>query len=838
MSRKINYMKKEILAELASSEENYTAQTLSQALSYDQADDFADLVKTIAKLEQAGDIAITSNGTLSIKQDKATYTGVFTQNARGFGFVKTDELEKDIFIGKGKTNGALQSDEVRVKITREAHPANDKSAEGEIAEVLVRHTTRLTGEFTPFNDNDKASTGFIGSVKPQNHGLDNLTALVKPDGLHPVEGEIVVVELVDYPDDQHPFAVAGNVIQQIGHKDEPGVDILAILNMFEIPHEFPNEVLDHANEVPETISNDDLKGRKDHRDLLTITIDGADAKDLDDAISLSKLPNGNFQLGVHIADVSYYVTEDSAMDKEAYERGTSVYLTDRVVPMLPQRLSNGICSLHPDVDRLTMTAIMEIDHNGGIVDYDIHPSIIHSDYRMTYSDVNAIITDNDPALREKYSEITDMLENMAALHEILYNKRVSRGAIDFDSREAKIIVDGEGHPTAIEMLDRGVGERMIESFMLSANETVAGHFTRKVLPFIYRVHEQPDEDRMQRFLEFVTAFGIVPQGTKSSIRPKDIQNVLREVEGATFQPVVSMMLLRSMKQAKYDIEPIGHYGLAAEDYTHFTSPIRRYPDLIVHRLIHFYESHARPNVDKQEKMKMKLSDIAEHSSKMERRSMDAERETDSLKKTEFMLDKIGMEFEGIISSVTGFGLFVELPNTVEGLVHISMLKDDYYNFVDSQLVMIGEHTGKTYRIGDRVTVKVMDVNTDTRDIDFVIVKSEDNGESTSLQRQDNRKGGRGNNKGRKGNNRSRRRQQDKESNGGNRRNDQSGASKSHKENKNKHTGRPGQKSKKSGSKPQNDKAGGQGQNNKQNSNSKSKKSNQKRSFVIRQSKRK
>ncbi|MGY0836638.1 ribonuclease R [Aerococcus urinaeequi] len=817
MSRKINYMKKELLAELADSSKKYTAQTLSQALSYDQADDFADLVKAIAQLEQVGEIAITSNGTLSLKQNKRYYTGVFTQNARGFGFVKTDELEKDIFIGKGKTNGALQNDEVKVKVTKEAHLANDKSAEGEIAEVLVRHTTRLTGEFTPFNDQDKVDTGFIGSVKPQNHGYDNLTALVKPDGLHPVEGEIVVVDLVDYPDDQHPFAVAGNVIQQIGHKDEPGVDILAILNMFEIPHEFSEEVLAHANEVPESISNNDLQGRKDHRDLLTITIDGADAKDLDDAISLSILPNGHYQLGVHIADVSYYVTEGSPMDKEAYERGTSVYLTDRVVPMLPQRLSNGICSLHPNVDRLTMSAIMEIDHNGGVINYDIHPSIIHSDYRMTYNDVNAIITDKDQALREKYSEITDMLENMASLHEILYNKRVSRGAIDFDSREAKILVDDEGHPTAIEVRERGVGEQMIESFMLSANETVAGHFTKKVLPFIYRVHEQPDEDRMQSFLEFVTAFGIVAKGTKSSIRPKDIQDILREVEGETFQPVVAMMLLRSMKQAHYDIEPIGHYGLAAEDYTHFTSPIRRYPDLIVHRLIHFYEDHARPNAEKQEKMKIKLSDIAEHSSKMERRSVDAERETDSLKKTEFMLDKIGMEFEGIISSVTGFGLFVELPNTVEGLVHISMLKDDYYNFVASHLVMIGERTGKTYRIGDKVTVKVIDVNTDTRDIDFIIVKSEDNVESSALLRQNTRKGGRGNNKGRKGNNRSRRRQQEKQKDGSPKRSEKSASDKPYKK-KQKHTGKTGHKKKKS--------------------NKKNKKANQKRSFVIRQSKRK
>ncbi|OYQ68159.1 ribonuclease R [Aerococcus sp. 1KP-2016] len=755
MSKNLKEIKTEVLAFLADTSKKYTAQSLSQAMGYDKAEDFTVVVKAIAKLEQEGAIQITKDGSLRLNQAKPSYTGSFTQNARGFGFVKTEELEKDIFIGKGKTNGALQNDIVRVEITRDEQPLQDKSAEGVIVEVIERHTTRLTGEFTPFNTKDQEETGFIGSVKPQNHGFDNLTALIKADGLHPVEGEIVVVEVTDYPDQQHPFVVAGNVIQEIGHKNEPGVDILAILNMFEIPHEFPAEVLENANEVPETIATDDLQGRTDYRDVMTITIDGADAKDLDDAISLSKLDNGNYQLGVHIADVSHYVTESSPMDREAYERGTSVYLTDRVVPMLPQRLSNGICSLNPEVDRLTMTAIMEIDHNGGIVNYDIHPSVIHSNYRMTYSDVNEIITNNDEALRQKYSEIVDMLENMAQLHEILYTKRVRRGAIDFDSREAKIIVDAQGHPQDIVVRERGVAERMIESFMLSANETVAGHYTKKILPFIYRVHEQPDEDRMQRFLEFVTAFGIVPQGTKSSIRPKDIQNIIKEVQGETYQPVVSMMLLRSMKQAHYDVEPIGHYGLAAEDYTHFTSPIRRYPDLIVHRMIHYYNDHKRPDSERQEKMKAKLADIAEHSSKMERRSVDAERETDSLKKTEFMLDKIGMEFEGIISSVTGFGLFIELPNTVEGLVHISMMKDDYYNFVANHLIMVGERTGKTYHIGDKVTVKVMDVNTDTRDIDFVLVKGENDSETGLTHQGKNKESNR--NKGRKGNNRSRRR---------------------------------------------------------------------------------
>ncbi|MCZ0716952.1 ribonuclease R [Aerococcus kribbianus] len=711
---------RQIKAELTEAPQGKTTQELSQALGFDHGEDFADFVKLIAHLEATGQIEISAQGKIRLPMTNQVVTGHFSQNDKGFGFVSVENYDDDIFIPKQATGNALNGDTVEVTISQAKQEGSDKSAEGEITAIIERHTSRVIGEFTAFDDHLRAETGFYGGIKAQNKGFDRIDIFVKEDGLHPVTGEIVALDIDDYPSSDHPHRVTGQVVKQLGHKDEPGVDILAILNLFDIPVEFPEAVKKQADQVPESISDQDLSGRLDLRDLLTITIDGADAKDLDDAISMEKLSNGNQRLGVHIADVSHYVTKNSPIDQEAFERGTSVYLTDRVVPMLPQRLSNGICSLHPNVDRLTLSCLMEVNQQGVVVDYQIQPSIINSDYRMTYSAVNDMLEDHNANQIDHYQAIYPMLLAMQDLHFKLYDRREARGAINFDTPESEIEVDRDGKPLAIHLRERGVGEMMIESFMLLANETVAKHFTQKSLPFIYRIHEHPDADRLQRFLEFVTNFGLFIKGTKDDMKPKNLQKILHEVEDETFGPVVKMMLLRSMQQAKYAVTPIGHYGLAAEDYTHFTSPIRRYPDLIVHRLIHTY-AKKKPNKDQAARLTLDLEEIADQSSKMERRSIEAERETDSLKKTEFMLDKVGMTFTGIVSSVTGFGFFVELDNTVEGLVHISTLDDDYYHYVARQLVLIGEHTGNTYKIGDRVQVKLVKTDLDSREIDFEIV---------------------------------------------------------------------------------------------------------------------
>lgn len=436
---------------------------------------------------------------------------------------------------------------------------------------------------------------------------------------------------------------------------------------------------------------------------------------------MTRLANGNYLLGVHIADVSHYVQENTPIDKEALKRGTSVYLTDRVVPMLPQRLSNGICSLLPHEDRLTVTAEMEVDNRGNIVASDIYLSLINSSYRMTYTDVNAIL-DGDKPLMEEYAEIVPMLNDMRDLHLILEKKRLERGALNFDTKEAEFVVDEQGHPLDILVRERGLGERLIESFMLAANESVAWTYREKDWPMLYRIHEQPDEDRMQTFAEFITSFGVILRGRADSIRPKQLQEALSKIKGTPYEAAISMMMLRSMQQARYSDEATGHYGLAAKDYTHFTAPIRRYPDLMVHRLIHLYLK-GRPSESQQAKTAGKLPDIAEHSSKMERRSVDAEREVDSLKKAEYMEDKIGQQFEGIISSVTSFGIFVQLANTVEGLVAIQDLKDDYYNFNPQHLVLLGERTNKIYRIGQKVLIEVEKVSVADREIDFQLIEA-------------------------------------------------------------------------------------------------------------------
>ncbi|MCC5895235.1 MAG: ribonuclease R [Alkalibacterium sp.] len=714
-------LKKQILTFMKdNSEEAVEVSEISQGLNRSGSKAFTELVQAIAELEREDKLVLLQSGKFKLKEASTSMQGRFSGTDRGFGFVTIEEYESDIFIPPSETHSALNGDIVKVEVTQEAMPWKDKGPAGKVVEIIERGTTVVFGEFQPYTDDEVEEMGLYGFITPHNQKLPNVLVQIEAKGIRPVEGSIVQVELTEYSDTATGTDLKGIVINTIGHKDEPGIEILTIVHKYDIPTEFPDAVMTEAEAVPDKISEEDTKGRKDLRNEPIITIDGADAKDLDDAIQVKKLDNGNYYLGVHIADVSNYVTEDSAMDQEANERGTSVYLTDRVIPMLPQRLSNGICSLHPHVDRLTLSCEMEIDSNGDVVDYSISPTIINNHHRMTYTAVNDILMEDDQELKEEYAEILGMLKQMEDLHNILEKKRVRRGSIDFDTREAKIQVDPEGIPVDILLRERGVGERLIESFMLAANETVSEHFANQQLPILYRIHDRPDEGKMQRFIEFVSSFGIDVKATKESITPKLLQDVLDKVHGKPEEGVISMLLLRSMQQAKYDVVPIGHYGLAADYYSHFTSPIRRYPDLILHRLVHYYNE-----VDNSQTAKnlwsAKLPDIAESSSITERRAVSAERETDELKKAEYMLSKIGENFKGVITSVTNFGMFVQLENTVEGLVHISNMNDDYYEFNERDMLMIGQRTGMVFRIGETVEVKVIGSDTDNYQIDFELV---------------------------------------------------------------------------------------------------------------------
>lgn len=678
-------------------------------------------VKALAALEREEKIEMIGDGRLRLKRLPDSLVGTFSGTDRGFGFVMVeDEGIDDIFVPAKATKLAFDGDTVEVEITEAPDPSGGRSAEGKITRIIERKTEQVIGEFIPYTDDEIADYNLYGYVKAKLKKGPEHIIQIEMSGLNPTRGEIVSVDITHYPAYKGED-MRGVVTETIGHKDEPGIEILSIVHKHNIRSEFPDEVFAEAEQVPDQISAADLKGRRDLRGQQIITIDGADAKDLDDAVTVERLDNGHFQLGVHIADVSHYVREDSALDKEAFERGTSSYLTDRVIPMLPQRLSNGICSLHPKVDRLTLSCEMEINQQGNVVAYDIFPSVIRSVERMTYEAVNHILEEKHPQTRKQYQSLVPMLEEMAELHHILEQKRRHRGAIDFDSDEAKIIVDKDGKAIDIELRERRVGERLIESFMLTANETVSEHYSKADLPILYRVHEQPDESKMKRFLEFITTFGLTAQASKDSITPKDLQGVMDRIKDEPYEAVISMLLLRSMQQARYDVDPIGHYGLGADYYSHFTSPIRRYPDLILHRLIHYYDEIGRSQQDKK-RWESRLPDIAKHSSEAERRAIDAERETDELKKTEFMADKVGQEFMGTIISITGFGMFIQLPNTVEGLVHVSMMDDDYYRFDEDHLVMIGERTGKVFRIGQPIKVKLMRANVEEVQIDFSIVE--------------------------------------------------------------------------------------------------------------------
>lgn len=707
-----NELQKRILAFMK--EDDYKPLTVAEiedAFELEEAEEFKELVKTLVKMEAQGLVVRSRSNRYGLPERMNLLRGRFIGHAKGFGFVTPEEVGMDdIFIPPHEINGAINGDTVLIRVMKES--SGDRR-EGTVTKIVERGKTTFVGTF-------QANRGF-GFVVPDDKKLNMDIFVAKEDTLGAVDGHKVVVEITEWPDDIK--SATGVITKILGHKNDPGVDILSIIYKHDIPPEFPAEVVDAATKVPDEISEEDLVGRRDLRGETIVTIDGADAKDLDDAVTVTKNEDGTYKLGVHIADVSYYVTQDSIIDKEAYERATSVYLTDRVIPMIPHRLSNGICSLNPQVDRLTLSCEMIIDGHGQVIKHEIFQSVIKTTERMTYSDVYKLLEERDehPELVERYESLIPMFELMAELAEILRNKRMSRGAIDFDFKESKVLVDEDGWPTDIVLRERTVAERLIEEFMLAANETVAEHFHWMELPFLYRIHEDPKPEKLQRFFEFVTNFGLVIKGTGNSVHPKAMQEIIKSIEGLPEEPVISTMLLRSLQQARYYPESIGHFGLSTDYYTHFTSPIRRYPDLIVHRLIRTYLINGDTSKETVVHWNAVMDEIADHTSERERRAVDAERDTDALKKAQFMSDKIGEEFIGMVSSITNFGIFVELPNTVEGLVHISNMTDDYYRFEDRTMVMIGERTGRQFRIGDEVKVRVANVVIEESSVDFEIV---------------------------------------------------------------------------------------------------------------------
>lgn len=658
-------------------------------------------------LEKDGRIVKTRFGTYGLPEKMGLVTGRLQLTSKGFGFVIPDNKgdKPDVFISPRALNGAMNNDRVMARVNYDLH---GKKPEGEIIRVITRAHNKIVGTFYQSRDyafvvpDDKKNASDIYIMRRDFNGAKN--------------NQKVVVEITEWP--QEHRKAEGKVVEILGKVGDVGLEILSIIKQHDLPLEFPAEVVEASKKVPKAVRKDELAGRRDLRDLTVVTIDGEDAKDLDDAVYVQQLSKDEFLLGVYIADVSYYVTEDSILDKEARERGTSVYLVDRVLPMLPERLSNGICSLNAGVDRLSMACEMHINREGKVLDYEIFPAVIHVRHRLSYNIVREILACNEE-LRDKYEDILPMVHLMDELREILHGKRARRGSIDFDLPEQKVILDDKLKPVEIVQRVHGNAESIIEEFMLAANETVAQHMFKQKWPFVYRVHDIPAEDKMQELAKLLANFNVKFK-VQEEMEPAEIQRAVKEMVGRPEERLVNTVALRSMKQAVYQTDNIGHFGLAAKYYTHFTSPIRRYPDLIVHRLLREWMRNPEMTSAKAEPLTDKLDVIAEHSSIRERAAAEAERATVELKMCEYMEEHIGEEFDGVVSGVTAFGMFVELPNGVEGLVHISSLMDDYYEFYEERYALVGTHTKNQYRLGDKVRIEVLQVNIQDVSIDFIM----------------------------------------------------------------------------------------------------------------------
>ncbi|MCI5653488.1 ribonuclease R [Lachnospiraceae bacterium HCP1S3_A8] len=654
-----------------------------------------------------GKIGISKKGKYG-KAEEFALAGTFSGHAKGFGFVTIEGREQDVFIPADKTKGAMDGDKVQIVIESEAR---GKRAEGAVLRIL-EHANKTVIGFYQKNKN-------FGFVLPDNQKLGQDIFIPQGKDMGAVTGHKVIVRITDFGDDRKK--PEGVITEILGHVNDPGVDILSIIKAYGLPEGFPDEVMVQVAGIPDEVEEEEKKNRLDLRHLQTVTIDGEDAKDLDDAISISKENDDHYTLGVHIADVSHYVTENSPLDKEALKRGTSVYLVDRVIPMLPHKLSNGICSLNAGTDRLALSCLMEIDGKGNVIGHRIAETLIQVDRRMTYTAVNAIVTDRDPDVMEEYRDFVPMFDLMKELADILRERRKKRGSIDFDFPESKIILDEKGRPVDIKPYERNAATKIIEDFMLMANETIAEDYFWQELPFLYRTHDYPDPEKMKRLGTFINNFGYTIRTQNGEVHPKELQKLLDKIEGTPEEALISRLTLRSMKQAKYTTVCTGHFGLAANYYTHFTSPIRRYPDLQIHRIIK--ENLRRGLSDRRfAYYDSILPEVAVQCSSMERRADEAERETDKLKKCEYMSKRIGKEYDGVISGVTNWGLYVELPNTVEGLIRVNDLTGDYFVFDEEHMELVGEMTRKSYKLGQKIRVQVADTDKLTRTIDFIPAK--------------------------------------------------------------------------------------------------------------------
>ena len=663
-----------------------------------------ELEETLNALVEEGKIRVSGRGKYGKPQRQET-AGIFMANPKGFGFVRAEGMDQDVFIGRENTHGALNGDTVRISV----EPGQRfRSAEGVVLEIVKHANERIVGYYRRVKN--------FGLVMPDDQRITQDIYIPAGKEKGAVTGHKVVARVTRFPNHRQEEP-EGVVEEIIGHVNDPGTDILSIIKAYDLPDVFPPEVMKEAEQVPDRISADAAEGRKDLRDLLTITIDGEDAKDLDDAVSVRKLENGNTELGVHIADVSAYVPELSALDKEAFRRSTSVYMADRVLPMLPHRLSNGICSLNEGEDRLTLSCLMELDPKGVIVDHEICETVIRTRHRMTYTNVQKII-DDDPEICAAFADIVPMVKEMKNTADLLRERRADRGYINFDFPESKAILDPKGRPVEIRACERNSATRLIEDFMLAANETVAQEYCWRQLPFLYRVHDKPDPEKIRQLAVFVNNFGLTMRSRNGEIHPKEIQKLLKNIEGTDAENLISRVTLRSMKRAAYNTECTGHFGLAAQYYTHFTSPIRRYPDLQIHRIIK-ENLHGDLNEKRAEHYEKILPAVAEQTSRLERRADEAERESLRYKKCEYMEKHVGETFDGVISGVTRAGLYVELPNTVEGMIRVNELRDDYYEFLEDRWELVGEMTGRRYRLGEKIRVRCAAADRLARTVDFV-----------------------------------------------------------------------------------------------------------------------